>query len=78
MQPLEFVDNPLRLSLARRVRDDSHFISVLVDSSQRIFGNIGWFFVVADHLPGDAQDSPGGAIVQSERPQQILVSRGRA
>ena len=75
MQPLEFAGNPLRLGFARRVRDDPHFISILAYRRQRILGNVGWFFVVADHLPRNAQDSSGGAIVQSERTQQILACR---
>ncbi len=77
MQPLEFAGNPLRLGFARSVRDDPHFVSVFADGRQRVFGNVGRFFVVADHLSRDAQDSPGGAVVQRERPQQILVRRER-
>src|SRR5580704_836522 len=42
-----------------------------MNSCQRVFGNVAWLFVVADHLSRDAQDSAGGTVIQSERPQQI-------
>src|ERR1700694_4614765 len=47
-------------------------------SRQRVFRDIGRFFSVADHLSRNAQDSSGGAIVQGERPQQILICRSGA
>src|ERR1700722_20791574 len=72
MQPLEFARYPLLLGRARFVRDDAHLVSVFSHCDQRIFGNAGWLFVVADHLSGNAQDSSRGAIVQGERLQQRL------
>ena len=71
MQPLDFAGHPLRFGDVRRVRDDPHLVAVVAHGRERVLRNIDRFFIVADRLARDAQDSSGRAVVQRERPQQF-------
>ncbi len=59
MQPLEFTGDPLRFLFVRCVRYDADFFAIFADSRQWILGNIIRFFVVANGLARNAQDSSG-------------------
>src|SRR5260370_24085169 len=57
------------------MRDDAHFLAIVPHWGQGILGKVRRLLVVADGLPGHAQNASGGAIVERERAQQLTVRR---